>query len=135
MNPYDTYLPPGFSTINTYLFVANPQELIDFLQNAFHAEEISRTMRDEEIANVILKIGHSCMMISQARGMFEGMRTSMYLFTNDVDTLHQQALNHGGKEVLEPADMDYEDRQSWIEDPAGNYWWISKRLVEKGYED
>jgi len=31
--------------------------------------------------------------------------------------------------------MPYEDRKSGIIDPSGNYWWISKRLIEKGYHE
>ena len=37
---FNTYRPDGFSTVNAYLFVDNPQMLIDFLKNAFYAQEI-----------------------------------------------------------------------------------------------
>lgn len=69
---FDTFRPEGFSTVNGYLFVENPNELIYFLKNAFYAEEINRSTdpRNGDIANVILKIGSSCFMISQARGPF-----------------------------------------------------------------
>lgn len=133
---YDTYRPEGFGTVSGYLMVENPEELIEFLKNAFHAEELNRSMNPKtgEVANVILKIGYSCFMVSQARGQFLNMRTSFYLYVNNVDELHARALKFGGKEEFEPADMDYEDRQSGIIDPSGNYWWISQRLVEKDYE-
>ncbi|MCW5515865.1 VOC family protein [Muriicola sp. Z0-33] len=132
---FDTYHPEGFRTLNPYLFTQNPGELIRFLKAAFYAEELSRTVNEEngEIANCILKIGDSCFMIGKARGEFEGMSTALYLFVNDVDLVHKNALAHGGISVLEPADMDYQDRQGGIKDPAGNYWWISKRLVNEGY--
>lgn len=136
MNPiFDTYTPEGFGTVNAYLFVEKPEEFITFLQNSFFAEEVNRSTNEKtgEIANCILKIGDSCFMISQARGEFLGMRTSFYLYVNDVDKVYQNALAQGAESVLEPADMDYEDRQAGVKDPAGNYWWISKRLVEKGY--
>ncbi len=138
MKPFfNTYTPEGFGNVNAYLFIERPEELILFLQKAFYAEEVNRSINERtgEIGNSILKIGDSCFMISQARGEFEGMRTSFYLYVNDVDTIYQNALAHGADAVFEPADMDYEDRQAGIIDPAGNYWWISKRLVEKGYED
>lgn len=138
MNPiFETFHPKGFGTVNGYLFVENPFELIDFLVNAFFAEEINRTLNPNngDIGNVILKIGNSCFMISQARGPFLNMRTAFYLYVDDVDAMHQRALAHGATAEFEPADMDYGDRQSGIVDPSGNYWWISKRLVEKGYED
>ena len=138
MNPiFQTYRPEGFGTVNSYLFVEHPSELVDFLINAFYAEEINRTMNptNGDIANVILKIGTSCFMISQARGPFLNMRTAFYLYVDDVDDMHQRALAHGATSEFEPADMYYGDRQSGIMDPSGNYWWISKRLIEKGYED
>ena len=132
---YNTYHPPGFQTVNSYLFVENPQELIQFLVDTFDAEEKSRTMNPNngDIANVILQIGTSCFMISQARGEFLNMRTSFYLYTEDVDALHQRAIQNGAKLVFSPEDMDYGDRQSGIVDPSGNYWWISKRLEKTSY--
>jgi hypothetical protein len=54
---FDTYRPEGFGTVNGYLFVENPKKLIDFLKNAFYAEEINRSTNPEngDRANVILK--------------------------------------------------------------------------------
>ena len=65
---------------------------------------------------------------------FEGMRSSFYLYTADVDALYADALEAGAASVLEPADMDYGDRQAGVTDPEGNYWWISMRLAETDYD-
>ncbi|QIY84875.1 VOC family protein [Chryseobacterium sp. NEB161] len=134
---YRTYKPDGFHTVTTYLFVDKPQQLIDFLKSAFLAREINRSINptNGDIANCILKIGDSCFMISQARDQFKGMRTALYLFVDNVDEMHQRAVENGAKVEFEPADMPYEDRQSGIIDPCGNYWWISKRLFNKGYHE
>ena len=134
---FDTFRPDGFGTVNAYLFAENPEELIDFLKHAFYAEEINRSInpKNGDIANVILKIGDSCFMISQAREQFLNMRSAFYLYVDDVDEMHKRAVESGAKVEFEPADMPYEDRQSGIIDPAGNYWWISKRLVERGYHE
>lgn len=134
---YNTYRPDGFHTVNSYLFVNHPEKLIDFLKNAFFAQEINRSInpKTKEIANVILKIGDSCFMISQAREPYIGMRTALYLFVDGVEEMHKRALKYGAKEEFKPADMPYQDRQSGIIDPCGNYWWISKRKVEKGYDN
>lgn len=132
---FDTYRPIGFGTVNGYLFANNPEELIVFLKNAFYAEEINRSINPEngDIANVILKIGDSCFMVSQAREQFLNMRAAFYLFVDNVEEIHQRAIEYGAKVEFEPTDMPYEDRQSGVIDPSGNYWWISKRLVNKGY--
>ena len=132
---YQTYHPEGFSTVNPYIFAEKPEDLIGFLKEAFDASETSRTVNPKtgEIANCILRLGDSSLMISQARGEFEGMRSSFYLFVENVDEVYQHALKCGAKDILAPADMDYQDRQAGITDPAGNYWWISKRLVRENY--
>ena len=62
------------------------------------------------------------------REQFLNMRTAFYLFVDDVEEIHQRAVVYGAKVEFEPTDMPYEDRQSGIIDPSGNYWWISKRL-------
>lgn len=133
---FKTYKPEGFHTVTPYLFVSNAEGLIDFLKNAFYAEEINRSlMPDGIIANVILKIGDTCLMVSEAREAFMGMKTALYLYVDDVDNTHSRALEYGAKEIFEPTDMPYDDRQSGIMDIWGNYWWISSRLVKKGYHE
>lgn len=134
---FNTYRPQGFQTVNSYLFVSNPQELIDFLKTAFFAEELNRSINPEngDIANSVLQIGTSCFMISQAREQFLNMKTALYLFVDNVDETHKQALANGAILVFDPTDMPYNDRQSGVIDPSGNYWWISKRLENKGYHE
>ena len=136
-NIFNTYKPDNFHTVTPYLFVNNPQRFIDFLKNAFLAIELSRTINptNGDIANCILQIGDTCFMVSQAREQFEGMKTSMYLYVDDVEIILKRAIEHGAKVEFEPTDMPYEDKQSGIIDPCGNYWWISKRQVNKGYHE
>lgn len=92
-------------------------------------------MPNGEIGNVILQIGDSSFMISQARGEFTGMKTALYLYVRDVELIHKRAVEFGAKVSFEPEDMPYGDRQSGIIDPCGNYWWISKRQEKKGYHE
>lgn len=99
MNPiFKTYHPEGFGTVNAYLFSEHPQRLINFLKNAFYAEEINRSLNPNngDITNCILKIGDTCFMISQARNQYSKMRSAFYLFVNDVDHLHNHAIANGG---------------------------------------
>lgn len=77
----------------------NPNELIYFLKKAFYAKKINRSTnpKNGDIANVILKIGTSCFMISQARGQFLNRRTAFYLYVDDVDEMHERAVETGPK--------------------------------------
>ena len=103
-NIYNTYRPEGFGTISSYLMVEHPAELIAFLKNAFFAEELSRSINPQngELANVILKIGTSCFMVSQARNQYLNMRTSFYLYVDDVDEMHKRAVEFGAQVEFEP---------------------------------
>lgn len=134
---FDTYRPENFHSVNPCLSVDQPEQLLHFLKNAFFAVEIHRSAVPDAGAfgNSVIRIGDSAIMLSQARSPFEAMKTALYFFVDDVDSMHQRALDHGAKEVFAPADMPYQDRQSGIMDPSGNYWWISKRLVAKNYQD
>ena len=136
-NIYETYIPQGFSTLTTYIFCGDAPSLIKFLKNVFYASEVNRTVREDngDIANCIIRIGQSCMMVAQASEHFANMHAATYLYTKDVDHLFARALEFGATSIFEPADMDYGDRQGGIQDPFGNYWWISQRLVKKGYDD
>lgn len=135
-NIFNTYKPEGFHTVTPYIMVDKPQVLIDFMKNAFFAKEINRSINptNGDIANCILQIGDTCFMVSQAREQYAGMRTSFYLYVDDVEAIHKRAIENGAQVEFEPENMPYEDRQSGVIDPCGNYWWISKRLVEKVYQ-
>lgn len=128
---FGTYKPKGFHSVTPYLFVENPEGLINFLKKAFFAKEVNRSINND-IANCILQIGGSCFIISQAREQFLNMRTALYLFVDNVDEIYERAIENGAKSEFEPENMPYEDRQYRIIDPSGNYWWISQSLVKKG---
>ena len=50
-------------------------------------------------------------MISQAREQFLNMRAAFYLFVDDVEEVHQRAIEYGAQVEFEPTDMPYGDRQ------------------------
>ncbi|NER09021.1 Uncharacterized conserved protein PhnB, glyoxalase superfamily [Muriicola jejuensis] len=132
---YNTYRPEGFGTVTPYIFAEDPVKLIQFLTLGLKAEELQRTKdpKTGDITNCILRLGHSCLMVSRARPPFTGMKSSFYLYVDDVDIMHELAIKAGAREVFSPADMPYRDRQSGIQDMEGNYWWISKRLEQSEY--
>lgn len=134
---YQTYHPPGFGTLNSYLVIDNPEKMIGFLKAALFAEELNRTVDEEKgvIQNCILRVGKSCLMVAQASDMLQHSPTSYYLYVADVDALFAHSLANGAEEVFPPGDMPYGDRQAGIKDPLGNYWWLSKRLKEEAYTD
>lgn len=128
------YIPPGFGTVSPYLFAAPAERLVAFLVEGLGGQEKLRTAApDGTIANSQVAIGTSTVMVSEAGGRFPPSQASFYLFVEDADSAMARALGAGGKLVMEVDDRPYGDRQGGVEDPAGNIWWISQRLVEEPY--
>ncbi len=134
---YDTYIPEGFHTLNSYLFVKDAEAYITFLKAAFGAVEKSRTMDDTNtiVRNVILMVGNSSFMISESSDHYPAMTTAFYVYMADADAAMAKAIECGATLELEAMDMPYGDRQGGVRDPAGNIWWIATRLVHQYYAD
>jgi PhnB protein len=131
---FNTSKPDGFTNVNSYVFLDDPQGMISFCEKVFYAEEKSRTLRENgDIGNVILQIGDSCIMLAQAPPAIGPTPSCFYLYTSNVDHLYQRAVDHGAQSVFPPGDQDYGDRSGGVQDPFGNYWWISMRLAEGDY--
>ncbi len=130
------FVPEGFSTVTPYLFAADAQRLMDFLQQAFGAEQQHCSRRgDGAVANAALRVGDSMLMVSDAVPAWPAMPSAFYLYVEDADAATARALDAGAELVMPVADMDYGDRQGGVRDPVGNLWWISQRLEDKPYDD
>jgi PhnB protein len=116
-------------TVTQYFHPIGAQGLIDFLKNAFSAEEV---MRHEEPEGMILhakvRIGDSVVELGEARTPSQPMPSTIYLYVEDCDALYEQALKAGGVSVLPPADQPYGDRNAWVKDPFDNIWYLATHL-------
>jgi PhnB protein len=130
------YIPEGYGTVFPYMIVDGADDFVDFLSNVFGAVEVGRTvLPDGRLANVRLRIGTSTFMVSQAAAdAMKAMAGAYYVFVEDVDATFDKACAMGALEIFAPADMPYQDRQAGVQDPCGNFWWISRRLVDAPYD-
>jgi PhnB protein len=121
-----TPIPEGYHTVTPYLVVQGVPTLIDFLKQAFDAQEIMRIPRpDGAIMHAEVRIGDSAVMMGEAMGEFQPMPGSIHLYVNDADATYQRALQAGATSIMEPADQFYGDRSAGVVDPVGNRWWIA----------
>lgn len=128
-------VPPGYTTVFPYLVVDAAAPLIDFLVSGLGAHEIGRTIgADGRIRNARLRFGDTTLMLSDATAAHPARPTNLYLYVTDADSALARALAAGGRMVMAVADMPYGDRQGGVEDPGGNVWWLSERLVDGDYE-
>ena len=127
-------LPQGFHTLTPYMFVDNADRYIEFLVDAFGAEEVLRANRDDgKIANAQVRLGDSTFMLSESSSDFPAMCSAYYLYVEDADESVKKAVGNGAELIMEVSDMPYGDRQGGVLDTVGNIWWISQRLSNEPY--
>jgi PhnB protein len=136
-------IPETHHAVTPYLNVKGAAKLIDFLKQAFGAEEVERfKMPNGTIMHAEVKIGDSRIMISEAGDQAPATESAIYLYVNDVDGTYKRALAAGGKQLMEVSDKFYGDRSGSLQDPCGNRWWVathkedvSKTELERRFQD
>jgi uncharacterized glyoxalase superfamily protein PhnB len=129
-------IPDGVHTVTPYLVVAGIPKLIDFLKQAFGAQEVGRMARpDGGIMHAEVQIGDSKVMMGTPMGEWKAKPCSLYLYVEDVDAVYQRAIQAGGTSVGEPKDQFYGDRSGGVIDPSGNYWGIGTHIEDVSHEE
>jgi len=120
-------IPEGYHTLIPYVTVHGVARLLEFLKQAFGAEEVHRPMKrpDGSIMHAEVRIGDSILMMGEPMGEFGPMPASIYLYVADVDATYKRSLQAGATSASEPADQFYGDRNAGVKDPVGNRWWIA----------
>ena len=129
-------IPDGFHTVTPYLVVDGASKLIDFLKQAFHAQEVHRNSGpDGSVMHAQVRIGDSMVMLADAVGEHKAMPTAIYLYVTDTDRLYKRALDAGATSMGAPADQFYGDRSGGVKDPSGNHWWIATHKEDVSPEE
>jgi len=115
----------GMRTLTPYLHHQNALGLIDFLKQAFSAQELGVYKSPEgRVMHAALRIGDAIVEMGEA----EPMPAGFYLYVPDADALYRQAVAAGARSLLTPADQPYGDRMAVVEDGWGNTWCIATHL-------
>ena len=129
-------IPDGYHSITPYLVVQGAGKLIDFLKQAFDAQEIERLAAPGgTIGHAEVRIGDSIVMMGDAHDKQQPMSGAMYLYVNDVDATYKRALQAGAVSTMEPTDQFYGDRSAGVKDPVGNQWWIATHKEDVPLEE
>jgi PhnB protein len=130
-------IPEGYHTVTPYLIVKGVDRLIDFLKEAFQAEEPVPPHRNEDgsIMHAELIIGDSKVMLADANEQFPPVPSTLHLYVEDCDKVYQRAIKAGGVSIKEPEDQFYGDRNGGAKDPSGNAWWISTHVEDVSAEE
>jgi PhnB protein len=129
-------IPDGYHSITPYLVVNGATQVIDFLKQAFGAQEIMcMPGPNGTIGHAEVKIGDSIIMMADAGGPYPAQPGNFMLYVPNVDEVYRGALQAGGKSEREPADQFYGDRSAGVIDPAGNRWWIATHVEDVSPEE
>jgi len=131
-------VPRGYHTATPYLIVKDAAAAIEFYKKAFGATELERIADDSgAIRHAEIKIGDSPFMMTEenpeypewlspeARG---GSPVHIYLYVENVDSVFNDAIAAGGRQLLPVQDQFYGDRSGGITDPFGHIWYVASRI-------
>lgn len=113
--------PEGWHSVTPRIVVAEPAQLVDFMQRVFDASgEFATEMPS------LMRIGDSIVMVSGA-GPREPAPAFLHVYVEDVDATYRRAIEAGAECMEEPEEMPYGDRRAMVKDPFGNDWQIATR--------
>ncbi len=128
------YIPEGLNNLMAYLHPRGAARQIDFLKEAFGAEEIIRgESPDGFIYHAQVRIGNSIVEMGEAHDQWQPMPMHFMLYVDEVDAWYARAIKaEGAVSVDEPADRPYGARTASITDPFGNTWYIATQIQNTG---
>jgi uncharacterized glyoxalase superfamily protein PhnB len=129
-------IPDGFHTVTPYFVVQGAFNLVDFMKQAFDAEEIHLSKwPDGGLMHAQLRIGDSFVMVGEVGPGFNPMPSMIVLYVTDTDSVYRRTLEAGATSLMEPADQFYGDRNAGVVDPCGNHWWIATHKEDVSPEE
>lgn len=129
-------IPEGYHTLTPYLIVDGAERVIEFMKQAFGAEELFRMPRpDGGLWHGEVQIGDSRLMIADSSPEYPPQPGVLYVYVEDADATYARALEAGATSMMEPADQFYGDRHGGVRDVAGNQWWIGTHVEDVPEEE
>lgn len=116
------------SNLIPYLIVPGAARLLDFLKQAFDAEEQIRVpAANGGILHAAIQAGDSIVEVADETEQHAASPTALHLYVSDVDSTYRKALEAGAASQYAPIDQAYGDREAAVRDPTGNFWCVATR--------
>jgi uncharacterized glyoxalase superfamily protein PhnB len=130
----DEPAPEGLRAVTPYFQPRDAGKMIEFLKQAFQAETIERfDAPDGTVLHAKMRIGDSIVEMSDAHGEYQPMPMTMHVYVPDTDKVYARALSAGATSLREPRDEPYGDRNSGVQDPFGNRWFIATHIKDVAF--
>jgi len=137
-------VPDGYHTLTPSIVVNDAVRAIDFYKRAFGAVEMgSFPSPDGKIAHAEMKIGDSKFMLSdefsfgptRAPQSLGGTTTTFYIYSENVDSLFDQAVKAGATVKFPLKDQFWGDRTGHLTDPFGHVWALAMHKEDVSPEE
>lgn len=126
----ETYIPEGLRPVTPFLHPIGAGGLIEFMKQAFAAEEISRYQSPEGmIHHAMVRIGDSMIEMGEAHGDAQPMPPALYMYVENLEETYQRALDAGATSLQPPKEQGYGDRTAWVKDAWGNVWYLASPIA------
>ena len=129
-----TYIPEGLPNLMPYFHPIGAPKMIDFLRQAFAAEEIARHQSpDGVVHHAKIRIGDSIVEMGEAHGPWQPRPMHFMVYVDDCDVWYERAMKaEGAVSMGEPANAPYGGRTGTVKDPFDNVWYISSHIASEG---
>lgn len=120
------HIPPGLRSVTPYLHPQGASDMIDFLKQAFDAEEaFCHRSATGAVEHAKIRIGDSVVEMGEAHGPYQPTPTAIHLYVGDTDGTYRRALAAGASSLFEPVDKEYGERLAGVKDRFGTIWYIA----------
>jgi len=127
-------IPAGMRTLTPTLHVKGTDRLIDFIKQAFGAQELDRTLGPEgTVIHAQLGLGNAVLELGEAGGFVAPMPCSIHYYVEDAEAAYASALRAGATTIGALSDRPYGDRAGEVADPFGNHWFIATHVKDVRY--
>ena len=129
-----SYIPEGLPNLMPYFNPVGAPKMIDFLRQAFAAEEIARHQSpDGVVHHAKIRIGDSIVEMGEAHGPWQPRPMHFMVYVDDCDVWYERAMKaEGAVSMGEPANAPYGGRTGTVKDPFDNVWYISSHIASEG---
>src|SRR5947207_7752059 len=119
-----TYIPEGLPNLMPYFNPVGAPKMIDFLKQAFDAEEIARHQSPDGIVHhAKIRIGDSIVEMGLAHGPWQSTPMQFMVYVDDCDAWYARAMKAEGAVSLgEPANAPYGGSTGTNKQTYGNTW-------------
>ena len=124
------YILEGAQNLMPYLHPRGALKQIDFLKQAFGAEEVLRhESADGFIYHAKVRIGDAIVEMGEAHDQWQPMPGVFMMYVDDVDAWYARALKaEGAISMGEPEEKPYGARVGAVKDPFDNVWYVASQI-------